>query len=298
LRRLRPLAIATVLATAAVAINPNLYRIYLYAAETQFSSAQQSLIVEWFSPNFHIMETRAFEVMLLAVVLLLAFSPRKPRVTDMLLLLGVVVLALQSVRHIALFVVVATPIMAELAQGLFDAYRDRLPRMKLPPTTRLVGMVNVLTLVVVGGAITYYAVPRITADFNSPLVQKSYPVAAVNLVAGDVPPGHVYNSYGWGGYLVYRLWPGSQVFIYGDAAVMGDPFLREYQAVATLQPDYAGILDRRGVTWVLTRTTEEPVGTVLEHTPGWVLVHKDNDATLVVKRTPETQGWLARHGYP
>jgi hypothetical protein len=294
---LRPLVIATLAATAAVAINPNFYKIYLYAVQTQFSSAQQELIVEWFSPNFHMSEVRPFEVMLLLVVVLLAFSPRKPRLTDMLLLLAVIVLSLQSVRHIALFVAVATPIMAELAQGLIDAYRDRMPRLRLPRTTLAVGVINLLVLVLVASVVARYAVPNATAGFQSPVVTKTYPVAAVNYVEDDPPPGHVFNNYGWGGYFVYRLWPKQQPFIYGDAAVMGDPFLREYQAISTLKPDYMDILNRRGVTWILYNT-DDPVTLVLLHSDGWVQVFKDADATILVKRTPETQAWLARHGYP
>jgi hypothetical protein len=294
---LRPLVIATLVSTAAVAINPNFYRIYLYAFETQFSSAQQQLIVEWFSPDFHRAELRPFELMLFLVVVLLAFSPRKPRITDVLLLLSVMVLSLQSVRHIALFVVVATPLMAELLQGLVDAHRERLPRLRLPRTTPAVGAINLLVLLIVAGAIAVYAFPRVTAGFRSPLVTRTYPVAAVDYIEDDPPPGHMFNNYGWGGYLVYRLWPKQEVFVYGDAAVMGDPFLREYQAVSTLHPDYLDILDRHGVTWVLY-PTNDPFETVMAHSNGWILVQQDGDASLLVKRTAETQDWLARHGYP
>lgn len=294
---LRPLVIATLVATAAVAINPNFYKIYLYAAQTQFSSAQQALIQEWFSPDFHTAAVRPFEVMLLLVVVLLAFSPRKPRLTDMLLLLAVIVLSLQSVRHIALFVAVATPIMAELAQGVIDAHRDRMPRFKLPRTTLAVGLLNLFVLVVVASVVAYRTVPNAAANFQSPLVTKTYPVAAVNYVEDDPPPGHVFNNYGWGGYFVYRLWPKQQPFIYGDAAVMGDPFLREYQAISTLKPNYMDLLNGRGVTWILYNT-DDPLTLVLQHSQGWVEVFRDSDATILVKRTPETQDWLARHGYP
>jgi hypothetical protein len=294
---LRPLVIATLLSTAAVAINPNFYNIYLYAAQTQFSSAQQQLIVEWFSPDFHRAELRPFEVMFVLVIVLLAFSPRKPRLTDTLLLLSVIVLSLQSVRHIALFVVVAIPITAELLQGLIDAHRDRLPRFRLPRTTTAIGAINLLVLLLVAGVMAWVAVPKATAGFRSPLVTKTYPVAAVDYIENDPPPGHMFNNYGWGGYLVYRLWPGQSVFVYGDAAVMGDPFLREYQAISVLQPNYLDILNRRGVTWILY-PTRDPFETVMAHSQGWVQVFQDNDATLLVKRTPETQEWLARHAYP
>jgi hypothetical protein len=293
----RPLLIATGIATAAVAINPNFYKIYLYAVQTQFSSAQQQLIQEWFSPDFHQVETRAYEAMLLVIVVLLTVSQRKPRFTDMLLLLTVIVLSLQSVRHIALFVVVGTPIMAELAQGTYDRFRDRLPRFKLPRTTSAVGIINIVVLVVVAVSVAIYAVPRAAAGFRSPRVTATYPMAALDSVENDLPPGHVFNQYGWGGYFVYRIWPKQQVFIYGDAAVMGDPFLLEYRGLSVLQPNYRDQLDRRGVTWVLF-PKDDPVEVALRQNSEWVVLYQDNTAGILVKRTPETQDYLARHGHP
>jgi hypothetical protein len=215
----------------------------------------------------------------------------------MLLLLTVIVLSLQSVRHIALFVVVGTPIMAELAQDTFDRYRDRLPRFKLPRTTTIIGTINVFVLVVVAVAVAVYAVPRAAAGFRSSRVTATYPMAALDYVENDLPPGHVFNQYGWGGYFVYRIWPKQQAFIYGDAAVMGDPFLLEYRGISVLQPDFRDVLDRRGVTWVLFPSSD-PVEVALRQNSDWVALYQDNTAGILVKRTPQTQDYLVRHGHP
>jgi hypothetical protein len=294
---LRPLVIATAAATLAVAINPNVFGIYLYAAQTQFSTAQQRLIVEWFSPDFHRWELRAFEAMLLLLFVLLTLSRRRPRLTDMLLLLAVMALALQSVRHIALFVAVATPILAEQAQAVLDAYRDRLPRFRLPRPNPVIGALNLVVLVVVGLAVVVgYAIPKAASGFTSSTVTSQYPVAALDTLGNDLPPGHVFNQYGWGGYFVYRVWPRQPVYIYGDAAVMGDPFLTEYQNINVLKPDFLDILNRRGVTWVLY-PTDDPVAVVLLQTKEWVPVYRDGVATVLVKRTDATHDYLVRHGY-
>ncbi|HXA43383.1 MAG TPA: hypothetical protein VNV65_10790 [Candidatus Solibacter sp.] len=291
---MRPLMAVLGLSLVAVLLNPNLAAIYVYAAQTQFSTAQQKLIVEWFSPDFHLIELRAFEAMLLLVICLLVGSPQKPRLTDMLLLLAGLVLALQSVRHIALFVAIATPIMIELGQATWEANRVRLPRLREPRPSGLIGGINLAVLALLGVLALSHVLPAIQSGFRSKAVTRDYPVAAVDFVASDPPPGHVFNQYGWGGYLVYRMWPQLPVFIYGDAAVMGDPFLNEYQSVAVLQRDYLGVLDRRGVTWVIY-STGQPLEVVLQQTPGWRLVYQDKVASVLVRSGPETESYLARY---
>ena len=291
---IRPLVLAALVAALAVMVNPNTFQIYLYAAQTQFSPAQQKLIVEWFSPNFHLLELRPFELMLLIIPVLMAVSDRKPRVTDMLLVLATLVMALQSVRHIALFVAATLPVLAELAQGSWDAVSRGRRILRDPrPGTRL-GLLNALILGLVAVSVLVVAIPHVRSGPTSPAVTRDYPVAAVDSLRGDPPPGQMFNQYGWGGYLTYRLWPGRKVFIYGDAAVMGDAFLNEYESVEILKPTYRQTLDRRQVTWVIDYSGD-PLDVALEQTGEWVPTYRDSQAVILVRRTAATADYLARH---
>ena len=291
---MRPLVVASLLAALLVMVNPNTFQIYVYAAQTQFSPAQQKLIVEWFSPNFHMLEVRPFEAMLLLLPALIALSPRKPRLTDALLMLAVTVMALQSVRHIALFVAVTTPVLAELAQGAWETAAGRVRRLRDPRPGRVLGAMNAVILLVVLASVLVVMVPHVRSGPRSDAVRKDYPVAAVDAIAADPPPGQMFNQYGWGGYLTYRLWPRRRVFIYGDAAVMGDRFLDEYDSVEVIRPTYAQTLDRRQVDWVIDYSGG-PLDVVLEQTGSWVPVYRDGQAVVLVRASETTQAYLARH---
>lgn len=293
----RPLAGILALAFVAVLLNPNTYRIYVYAAQTQFSPAQQRLIVEWFSPDFHDIHLLPFQLMLLSFGVLLAISARRPTITDGLLVLGGAMLALHSVRHVALFVAVSTPVLAELTQGVWERWRDRLPALHEPRAGSLLGAVNLLVMVVVALVALVVTVPAAASGFRSKQITSDYPVAAVDYLAPDVPPGHMFNQYGWGGYLVYRLWPKERVYVYGDAAVMGDTFLNEWQSVEVIHPDFRATLDRRGVTWVIDPPNTQLL-VALSQTAEWVQVYTDSHAAVMVRRSAATQDWLARHGRP
>ncbi|MHB8510295.1 MAG: hypothetical protein ACYDGR_16890 [Candidatus Dormibacteria bacterium] len=294
---LRPLALTLLLCGAVVAINPNFLAIYPYALETQASPVQQRLIVEWFSPDFHMLEIKAFEAMILLLLVTLTLAPRRPRATDMLLVLVGLVLALQSVRHIALFVALSTPVLAEAVQSTWETHRGRLHRFKEPPRLVAFGVINAILLVAVAVLAIASTVPALRSGPRSNALRQDFPVAALDSVGHDLPPGNVYNQYGWGGYFVYREWPGRPVYIYGDAAVMGDAFLGEYQDVAILGSDFQDVLRRRKVDWVLFGTNQ-PLTVVLAQNPEWVVTHQDHVATILVRRSSATEDYLQRHRLP
>jgi len=292
---LRPLLLTTAGAVVLAAVNPNGPLIYPYAVATQFSPAQQRLIVEWFSPDFHqYTQVGAYEVMLLLVPVLLALGGRRPRFTDLLLLLAGMTLSLQSVRHIALFVAVATPVVAEIAEGIVERARTAGLRLREPRTTPVTAAINVVVAVLVVLVLLVVKVPDLRQTTTTQAVRSQFPVAALDALGTDLPPGNVFNAYGWGGYFVYRLYPSRRVYIYGDAAVMGDPFLTEYESVENLHSDYLQVLDRRGVTWVLDRS-DAPLVSVLRNSTDWATVYRDNLATVLVRRTGATRTYLARH---
>ncbi|HEV2952915.1 MAG TPA: hypothetical protein VG015_02360, partial [Candidatus Dormibacteraeota bacterium] len=108
-------------------LTPNGPALLAYPLVTQGSQAQQSLIVEWLSPDFHSASIHPFEAMLL--LLFVGMILQRPRLRDLLLSLAVVVLSLQSVRHMVLFVAVATPILIEVWAGVWRQQVNLHPRL-------------------------------------------------------------------------------------------------------------------------------------------------------------------------
>jgi hypothetical protein len=96
----------------------------------------------------------------------------------------------------------------------------------------------------------------------------------------------MYNQYGWGGYLVYRFYPqqNRRVFIFGEAALMGDQFLNEYQDVQTLRPDWEQVLDRYHVDYVIYNKGEALANVLASEPDRWTLVYSDNVAVIYVRK--------------
>ncbi len=81
-----------------------------------------STLTEWFSPDFHSSWLWGFEGLLLAGIVILWLSPRRPRLFDVAVLLGLLHLALQHQRHVTLFAVAAAPILAVHLSAVLRAW--------------------------------------------------------------------------------------------------------------------------------------------------------------------------------
>jgi len=282
----RFLAIVTAASLVAVLATPHGFSLYLYPFQTQGSVAQQKLIVEWFSPDFHQIYLRPFEAMVFIVIA--GFALRRPRLYEFLLTMAALGLALESVRHVALFVAAATPVMIatysdywkELASA--RGWKFQLPARPAFATITAVMLVLILfvTLVKIDADISPAAQQRLDAS--------SYPIGAADWLAAHPGVGtRMFNQYGWGGYLVYRFYPEAnrKVFIFGEAELMGDPLLNQYNDVQNLRPDWKTILDQYQVDYVVFNRGDA-LSNVLATQTDWTLVYEDNVAVIFVRKPP------------
>jgi hypothetical protein len=285
-RRIGGLSIATAGSAVAAMINPNGPGIVLYPFATQFSGAQQELILEWHSPDFHGWEVRGFAVMLVSLLAMIIIN-RRIRARDAALIAVTAVLSFQSVRNIALFVAAATPIwigqlnLLLTRRGLLESSRARpLPPLRL----------RILVLAVIGALLTlFYAVgrlvPAVAVTPASLGYARDYPVCAARWLALAPHSLRVFNQYGEGGYLAWSLaGTGDKVFVFGDAALMGDDLLYTYGAVEAVRPDWESILTRYGTDVVLF-DTGTPLVQVIGRSPRWVRVYEDAHNQAFVRRS-------------
>ena len=279
----RFLAIIAGFSVIAVAATPHGFSLYPYPFQTQGSVAQQNLIVEWFSPDFHQVYLRPFEAMVFLVIT--GFALRRPQLYEFLLTMVALGLALQSVRNVVLFVAVATPVLI----NCYSAYWKELSaqrgwRPALPPR-RLFAVITAVVLVVIAGATAFRIVEGVSPDKQRSLDAASYPIGAADWLAAHPEVGtRMYNQYGWGGYLAYRFYPSNnrRVFIFGEAALMGDPLLIKYEDVQTLRSDWMKILDGCQVDYVVYNRGEA-LSNVLATQPDWTLVYSDSVAVIYTR---------------
>jgi hypothetical protein len=265
---LRPLLLAAGLSTLAVLANPHGLSGVLYPLTyAGTSNASMSFIQEWQSPDFHAaIFLPLAAVLLLAAVVGLA-GPPLGRV-EVLWSLLFTFLALQSARHVPLYGIVVVPLLgARLA--------TRVPVLRRPlagwrRTTPLLALWLILPVLVATG-LGLYVQGRLALQILPTPDARSYPAAGVAFLEEHLPEGNLFNEYGWGGYLIYRLFPQRPVFIDGRADVYGDDLMESYRQVAGVTSDWQAVLDRYDVQVALLRK-DSPEAVLLESAPGWMQV--------------------------
>lgn len=273
---------ATLASFLAAAVNPSGIELWLYPFLTLGSGPMQAYIQEWLSPDFHQTYFWPFAAMLALGVLGLIFRKERPTITELLLFMGTGAAGLLSARHIPLFAIVAAPILARswLSVGLDPKGLNNGPSTNadIKPLGSLFVMLNWLILVVAVGTAVIWSLTKIGG--NDAAIAARFPVAAVDyLAASGLDEARGYNSYNWGGYLIWR---GVPVFVDGRADVYGDPFLLYYRRTFDVRPGWQEPLDEYDVDYVLMEAGS-PLTAVLAASPNWTEVYADDLAQIFIR---------------
>jgi len=280
--RVRRLALVTLAAVPALAINPYGLQIYAVPFQTLGIGALQEYIQEWNSPNFHERHTWPFIALLLAVLGAVGAGSRRLRWTDYALLSVTIFMSLTAGRNMALFAVAATPVLTD---HLDTALAERGWALRsIQRATPRMARLNLLILILVAAGSLLKIVLVLDAKTVRDAQAQFLPLDAVGYIQIAQPAGPIFNSYNWGGYLIFAL-PDYPVFTDGRTDLYGDAFLTEYLAAATGGARWREILDRFSIQLVLIESTSG-LARALRETPSWTLAYED---ALAVVFTREAQ---------
>ena len=279
--RLRSLALAFLLNLVVVPLNPNGVRMYSYPLQTLRSKAMQSYISEWGSPNFHRADYWPFLLLLLAVVAGLAWSSTKVRLRDMLLLVGSTFAALSSIRLIPLFVLIAVPLIARTTKSWVRDRSSARARRRMA--------FNAVILV----AMAAFVAAHITVVFRQQhqMEAEHFPADAAAFLAVHPPDQPIFNHYDWGGYLIWKLYPRTRVFIDGRADLYGDAMFQQFMQAYLLTNDWQQTLTRWHVGTVIA-PPDSALATGLRNHPGWSVGYEDARAVIFLSK-PESRALCA-----
>jgi uncharacterized integral membrane protein len=273
---LRQLALALLFSVLVVVLNPNGMRLYSYPLETLRSGSIQGRIAEWSSPDFHRGMFAPFLVLLLAVVVAPAVSGMKLSPRKLLFLCFSAYAALHSNRFIPIFALVATPILAEQVNTWLESRRwDRILGTK-SATATWKGSLNA-TILVVLGIVACVHIQRIVR-FQPLAEAAAFPAAAVAFLAQQKAASPVFNSYDWGGYLIWKL-PDEPVFIDGRSDLYGDEFIEQHINTYNLTGNWKQDLERWKIATVIV-PVDSPLGAALSTSRAWQLVFHDSQAAI------------------
>ncbi len=271
-----------------VPLNPNGLRMFSYPLETLRSAAMQNYIAEWASPNFHRPEYWPFLLLVLATFATLGWSRLPVRPRDLLLLLVSLYAALCSIRLIPLFVLIAVPLLS-MRLGRWPRSNSQVLRQPIAARTLLNGLI-VLAMAVFAALHLFQVIER-----QPQAEMHHFPVRAVAFLQTRSPSGRIFNHYDWGGYLIWKLYPSTPVFIDGRADLYGQELFNEFADTYQFKDDWQLPLQRWNIDTVLV-PPDSPLATGLRSSSAWTVAYEDSQAVVLtaVPHTPLPPGPAAQ----
>jgi hypothetical protein len=143
-------------------------------------------------------------------------------------------------------------------------------------------VLNVLLLVAAPLMLAVMRVHHSVAN-QSMVEAQQFPAAAVEFMRAHRPLQPIYNDYGWGGYLIWKLSPDYRVYVDGRADVYGDAFIEEFLATHAGETKWQESLNKHGVRTVLIKP-DVALASLLRQEQGWQKIFEDQQAIIFTRR--------------
>jgi hypothetical protein len=286
-RRIGRLLLILVICFLVVPLNPNTFKLWAYPFQTVGIGVLQDFIAEWRPPNFHELHFHPFIWLLLAALTAVGLSGKRADFTDLTLVALFTYMTLLAARNIALFALVTPPVIVRYGTPFLADWRVRVLKRE-PESDKqafearpFFALVNwVLLAAVLLAALLRISGP-ISPEANEKAQAENLPVAAVAYLRENEPPGPLFNSYNWGGYIIWEL-PQYPVFVDGRTDLYGDELLREYLATVFGNAGWRESLNRYDINLVFIESAAF-LAHQLRQEPGGEQVYRDDMASIFVR---------------
>ncbi len=141
------------------------------------------------------------------------------------------------------------------------------------------GALNLALVVVVAVAALWLSAPGLSYAHNVKMQARRFPAGAVAYLRTHHPIRPLLNSYDWGGYLIWQLYPRVRVYVDGRPDMYGDRFMDAFVRTWQAKPGWQTTLRRQGVRLVLVEPSSG-LGHALATAPGWRLIYHDSLSVL------------------
>jgi hypothetical protein len=256
----------------------------LYPMRTISIGTLQDYIAEWQSPDFHAVEVQPFLIAFFLTVFAMSISKIHRTATDYLLVFVFGFMGFMAVRNIALFALVSAPILTRhLDSGLEPLLRRRKPQKEIPPG--IAKTVNLILAIFFLMVASFRIVTQLPEEVNLKRIGDQIPLEAFRYLVQNKPPGPLFNSYNWGGYVLWKLFPDYLSFVDGRTDLFKDEILDPYLHTWLAEPGWESLLDDWGIRLALIER-HSPLAAALIF-EGWNIYYQD-DAAIILGRDLST----------
>jgi hypothetical protein len=274
----RRLLLISGLTLAAAALNPNGFQIFAVLAAYQ-RSFLTSTLAEWqplalWPPNRYIL-------LIACAAAALFYARRRLRLTDLLIFLLFSLLTVLAGRNAFLIACVAPIMIATYAP---------VPR-RHSSAIAVATSASAVAALAIAVALTGRYLPQFR------IAEWAYPVGPARFLREHAITGRMFNTYEYGGYLIWDLWPRQRVFI--DGRALSESVFADYGRILHYADNSTGksareLLDQYGIDVILMNTFEYTSGVAYALAPAlaesaeptWQLVYADATGVIFLRKPP------------
>lgn len=269
-------------------LNPNTFHAYTYPFTALGVIRETGIsIAEFTPPKWE--GYWFFFLCLAASAVVIAVNFRKAPLAQTLLFLLFSLSALRFRRNIAIWAIIAAPVVSLCVGEMISGFRRGLKRPSYLLALQAAG---------IAALAAYY----ISSTMNSGLWGFGlrdywFPEKAAQFLDKAGVNGNMYNTYELGGYLLWRTYPGRKVYIDGRADIYTEVISREGMLGSQ---GFENIADHYGINYAvinLRKRNAEYVRSDPYFTAGMALVYWDDLAMVFLKRAPENSPLIEKYEY-
>lgn len=292
--RLRPLLLTLLAVIAASLLNPWGVHHWWFPFALMESSAV-AVISEWQPLAFNTLLARGYLLALALLFIAYLYTPRRPDLTELLLPWAMVVASFTAVRHLPLALLAILPFLLHT----LGAWLTSAPFQSHPWVARLrrglaqggelggrESLLNGLILAVVA-VLLVVSYPRYHAD-DAAKLNALVPARATDFIIAANLGGRLFNTYHYGGYLIFRLAPRQRVFIDIRGDMFGKELIDDYRTLYHAQPGWQALLDRYAIDTIVCESAA-PLLAAATSAGLFATVYRDATSAVLVRNDGRQQ---------
>lgn len=302
---------ATILSLAVSAINPNGLDTFIVPLSPEFRAftkdiqEYQSVFILYWN------RIRSIDIGYIALVILfpiiLALRARKMALSHILLLSGLLIVSITALRFLVFYVVIGALILGREANQLIEGL------LQSGKSKRLQWLPGFFAVTILLSSVVYL---KGELNFDRVRFEKatkfSVPQGAVDFIERERIPGNIFNDFGFGGYLTWRLYPWKKNFV--DTRSLNRTAVVEYgwiwDATESIRnkklpegktPLWKRLLDHYEVNFIFLDTigvqgSVPPLLLILLEDSTWAPVYSDLISVIFVKNTVKNREIIQKYG--
>lgn len=283
-RGIKGFAVILALTSLATLINP--YGFKLLGFSLGFGEKQVLVaIMEW-TPTGLTDLYGAFGFLFITGVVSFFLKFRKMETADALIFTLFAYLSFKAIRFTAIFSIATAPIIAGNISYLVS-------ELKLSAFRKLTAGLLSVAVILLFGVHEFRRNPNLVFGLGPADV---FPERAGDFLDRVRIKGNMYNSYVFGGYLIWRYYPERKVFFDGRAELYDKEFQNAFITGISINKWQEAVI-MNNISYAVIAYPGEGLALLISSDPKWVLIYWDNVARVYVRDTLQNQEIINRYGH-